>query len=1066
VPGSTLSRIALLCLSSTLACTGTGVVQQGESREVPPVLVELPEERAEVPWRELPRASAADVAPPMRLTASDGTGLKLVSLRARAVVREPLAFTELHLVFDNPADRTMEGHFTIDMPKGAAISRFAMKIDDTWQEGEVVERQAARKTYESFLHRRQDPALLENEAGNRFSARVFPIPALARKELVISYSQALTDADEPYALALAGLPEIEEVDVEVAIETPQDPAARGRQPASRKLRHLEERAYTPREDLVVRTRGDDAPVGVRAGDLAVSRVIASGSMDAAPIDALTILFDTSGSRAIDYADRVRRLGALVAELREVADDPAFGLRVVAFDQDATLVFDGTADGFGAEQLAALYTRGAFGASDLEGALRRLGAAGPMSRVLVVTDGVATAGATEIASLAEATRALAASGAERIDAVVDGGLHDRDKLAAITTAGLERDGVVIDGTLDVSRIVAKLRRGTLDDITVSVPDATFVWPKVHRGLQAGDAMLVYAELPAASAMEVVLEGSDRITHQVVWTEGEAPLVERALAGARIAAMTAARSALPIADEAARAAAQRDIVTMSTKHRVISDFTAMLVLETQADYDRFGIRRDALADVLTVGDAGVEVIQRRDLTRGGIAFTDDRPRDAIPSMARNFDPDASSGILGSLVAQSGHFLAAPADAFAQGEASDDVWGALAGAEVDASFGVGGLGLVGTGRGGGGTGEGTIGTGNVGSRREARPGRRNRGVSQSFTVDPDRGTPPPVPTTAPPVAAPQPPPAERELREIMALVDTGRAHEALARAQAWHDRAPGDVLALVAMGEALERLGATRTAARVYGSIIDLFPSRADLRRFAGYRLDRTGDVGRAMAVDTYRAALAQRPDHPNSHRLYAWSLVRSGRTSDAFDAIMNGLRRPYPPSRFAGVETVLREDAQMIGAALVAKHPEQRARVVASLAAVRLGLAKSPSVRFVMSWETDANDVDLHVYDGRSDHAFFESPALASGGRLVDDVTTGYGPECFAIPGDASAFPYRFEAHYYSRGAMGYGMGTLQIVEHDGEGGFFFEDRPFVILEDRGKVDLGSLAAALSARDDDA
>ena len=41
----------------------------------------------------------------------------------------------------------------------AAISRFAMKIGDRWQEGEVVERQAARVAYEDFLHRRQDPAL-------------------------------------------------------------------------------------------------------------------------------------------------------------------------------------------------------------------------------------------------------------------------------------------------------------------------------------------------------------------------------------------------------------------------------------------------------------------------------------------------------------------------------------------------------------------------------------------------------------------------------------------------------------------------------------------------------------------------------------------------------------------------------------------------------------------------------------------------------------------------------------------------------------------------------------------
>lgn len=126
------------------------------------------------------------------LTASDGTGLVLVSLTARVVVEDPLAFTELHLVFQNPEPRQLEGRFRIGLPSGASVSRFAMRIGTTWQEGEVVERQAARRAYEDFLHRRQDPALLEHEAGNEFSARVFPIEANSRKEILVSYGHELT----------------------------------------------------------------------------------------------------------------------------------------------------------------------------------------------------------------------------------------------------------------------------------------------------------------------------------------------------------------------------------------------------------------------------------------------------------------------------------------------------------------------------------------------------------------------------------------------------------------------------------------------------------------------------------------------------------------------------------------------------------------------------------------------------------------------------------------------------------------------------------------------------------
>jgi TonB family protein len=93
----------------------------------------------------------------------------------------------------------------------------------------------------------------------------------------------------------------------------------------------------------------------------------------------------------------------------------------------------------------------------------------------------------------------------------------------------------------------------------------------------------------------------------------------------------------------------------------------------------------------------------------------PKDAVPQMARNFDPDMaarSAGILGVMAQQDGHFLASPyGGAFAVGNDDSDVWGGLTGTEVGEAYGVGGLGLVGTGRGGGGTGEGTIGLGNTG-------------------------------------------------------------------------------------------------------------------------------------------------------------------------------------------------------------------------------------------------------------------------------------------------------------------------------------------------------------------
>jgi TonB family protein len=93
----------------------------------------------------------------------------------------------------------------------------------------------------------------------------------------------------------------------------------------------------------------------------------------------------------------------------------------------------------------------------------------------------------------------------------------------------------------------------------------------------------------------------------------------------------------------------------------------------------------------------------------------PKDAVPQLARTFDPAVAAsraGILGMMQQESGHFLASPyGGAFAVGNDDEDAWGGFIGTEIGESFGVGGLGVIGTGRGGGGTGEGTLGYGKVG-------------------------------------------------------------------------------------------------------------------------------------------------------------------------------------------------------------------------------------------------------------------------------------------------------------------------------------------------------------------
>ncbi len=280
-----------------------------------------------------------------------------------------------------------------------------------------------------------------------------------------------------------------------------------------------------------------------------------------------------------------------------------------------------------------------------------------------------------------------------------------------------------------------------------------------------------------------------------------------------------------------------------------------------------------------------------------------------------------------------------------------------------------------------------------------------------------------------------------KVQALLEAGKRKTAVAEARAWSDEKVGDVLALVALGEAYEAIEEPIQAARAYGSLIDLFPSRADLRRFAGNLLERVGDKGLDLAVDTYLAAVEQRPDHPSGFHNLAMALAARGQYDDALAAIERARTSRSKWRNSAGIDRILNDDERIIKA--VKQHASGADKS-----------AIAPSLRFILSWETDANDVDFHIFDSKFDHASYRNRSLPSGGSLYADITTGYGPESFFIA-DAKTYPYRLLAHYYRMGPMGYGMGRVQVLRHDGKGGLGFESRAFVIMQDRAYVDMGTV-----------
>ena len=1074
-------RIPLtLIVVSSAACPGKPAMPAAEAIAVPRTEPTVVATTAAI--------TRDDLTPPWTLTASDGSGLVLARIDAKAVMEGPLAFTELHLWFRNGEDRQREGTFQITLPQHAAVSRFAMENAGQWMEAEVVPKLVARRAYEDFLHRRQDPALLEKAAGNQFTARVFPIPARAEKHLVISYSQELPGTR--YTLPLRGLPRAERVDVALALVGNN---------GTRSTQQLSERDWVPDRDFVSSAPTSAAAVG--AGTLVAAQVELTAATTRDVPRGITLLVDTSASRALGFERYLGAVKKLVGELRATWGD-SLPLQVVAFDQDSQLVFDGRIDELGEQHVKKLVERGAAGASDLAQAIEWIGRHGVQSRVVVVSDGVITAG-PEGRALEALVKQLPK--VERVDVVLVGGLRD-DRTAALLVRARPRVGAILD--LDTDPVAAAIGESVATNLAIDVPGAAWVYPRTVASARAGTKVVFARMRSVTPVVDVIAGGVKRRLHVL---PGTAPLVERAVASAEIVELEA--SLANVKGDAAMRLRTR-IAKQSVAARVLSRETAMLVLESEGDYPRYGIDRKALADVLVVGPRGVERVHRADITpiptvvatQPPVTDTveprapepaqqpaapvttqpNDRDSDAIldvddrdPSDTDGFEDDDGAPDRGRVVVSSASIVILEPVTFDHrrdviDKRSEPILRAIA-ATLRDNPDIALLEVQGH------TDERGNDADNLAlSERRADAVRRylvDKGVDpQRLTVQ-GYGETQPIDRRhtasawaknrrvdfvilrrsssdgfAGKQSAPPPPPAVTgELADIQTAITARNLDAALAQARAWSAREPGNVLALIGLGEALEAKQMTAAAARAYGSIIDLFPGRADMRRFAGERLSR---VSSPLAIDTFRRAVADRPDHLTAHRLLAYALVRANEPAGAFAAILAGLGQQYRETSFRGGRRVLAEDATMIGAAYANAFPARRADIVAALAKHQLAIATRPSTRFVLYWETDANDVDFHIADARGRHASYRAPKLASGGELYADVTNGYGPECFAIEGKPQGGPYQLSLHYYAQGPMGYGMGLLQIQTFDPVRGFSFDDRPYLIMTSHARVDLGT------------
>ena len=202
--------------------------------------------------------------PPPHVPIVDVPYLTIKYHRVTVTIEDQVATTHVDQVFVNEGRYEVEGTYIFPVPNAerATISEFAMWVDGEKLEGQVLERDEARRIYEDIVRQRRDPALLEYAGRDAFQARVYPIPPGGERRIELEYSEVL-DMDNglveyvyPLNTEKFSPRPLEEVTVNVTIHSNQPLKA----------------IYSPSHDVDIVRQGDhDAIIGYEEYDVKPDR---------------------------------------------------------------------------------------------------------------------------------------------------------------------------------------------------------------------------------------------------------------------------------------------------------------------------------------------------------------------------------------------------------------------------------------------------------------------------------------------------------------------------------------------------------------------------------------------------------------------------------------------------------------------------------------------------------------------------------------------------------------------------------------------------------------------------
>ena len=113
-----------------------------------------------------------------------------------------VARVEITQRFSNSGKQWAEGTYRFPLPQGAAVDRMRVKVGKRILEGEIQEKEHARRTYEKAREAGQTTTLVEQQRRNQFETRLANIGPGEEIEITIAYLQNVSYSDSSYHLRL------------------------------------------------------------------------------------------------------------------------------------------------------------------------------------------------------------------------------------------------------------------------------------------------------------------------------------------------------------------------------------------------------------------------------------------------------------------------------------------------------------------------------------------------------------------------------------------------------------------------------------------------------------------------------------------------------------------------------------------------------------------------------------------------------------------------------------------------------------------------------------------------